>query len=142
MKKIFLVLTLVLLLLVLLSCVDKHGSRFNLNDNLNTKWKSNDVDIYFKIDESADHKNIGQITIENKTTAFYMLFDYGKNVIFVDNEKYDQTEDFDQAILFEGSYEFTDDTLVIKIKKNNSQDKSIKQISSIKCDDLVLNDAN
>ncbi len=142
MKKTFLAITLILLLFVLSSCVNAIDPPFNLNDNLNTTWKSNDIDIYFKIDESVAHKNIGQISIENNTTVFYMLFDYGKNVIFVDKEKIDQYEDLDEAILFEGSYKFTDDKLIIKIKKNNFQDKNIKKISFFKCDDVAIKDEN
>ena len=142
MKKLLLLMFMLMLCLLLSSCfwgVDNYAGE-RLSDHVNTRWVSNDPDIYFEVREEG--LIYGEITIDGMATEIIVsMGPPGNNVEFSDKLAYIVDEHGNEGTnadmwLFIGSGKFSENSFVVKIFNNKKGflDESIKEITFIKED--------
>ena len=136
-KYIFSKIVIILILLLLVGCTDKNNYLYNPIRFPNTVWKSDDVDIYFHVQEGSDsnYSNVGKLKVEGKDINISLVFDHGTTVYIIDTELKEKAEFFDDAVILEGECKFYSDKLVVRLKKNDLLDPNINTITFIKYDE-------
>ena len=128
----------VICLILLTSCVDYYSLK-HLSKNPNTKWVSQDPNIYFEIYQSKK-VSYSQITVDGVTTELICSFDYGAGIYFYPTSAVYYRDDGmgitkGNEILFTGSCTFNKDKLIVKITRNYEfLDDSIREITFIRED--------
>ena len=134
-KPICIILTLIILSLC--SCDVYAGKRPPEYDN--TKWVSEDPDIYFEINDKYQYitgnSTYGQIFINGIVTEIIISFDYGAGIEFRPISAYDGAINAD-IWLFKGDCKFSKDKLIVIVTNNEKGwlDDSIKKITFVRYD--------
>jgi len=137
MKKQIIIICIIIFIASLSSCFVDFNSGKRPTDYKNTKWVSDDPEMYFIV--RINHKvEYSQIIINDDVIELLCNFDYGGGIYFhcprYNEEGYLEITNLSD-LLFSGICIFSKDKLIVKIKKNNDfLDDSIKEIIFIRED--------
>lgn len=119
MKNLFIIICIMALMFT--GCVDFYAGKRPC-DYPNSKWVSDNPDIYFMIFNVKS--DFGEININEAIIEFYPRFDYGEKMDFVVIE-----DNGDETILFSGYCRFGKEKLVVTLSKDQTFfENNIKQL--------------
>ena len=136
MRRIYSITVFVLLVTLLQSCTMIPDGAVP-TDHDKTKWVAQEIDMYFEVDDKyipVNYTNTyGEVTQNDITTSFCVLFDYGSLVVFRSFIP-GNPESSSELDLFKGTCKFGEKKLVVDVRENDFLDSSIKQITFIRED--------
>jgi len=133
-KVLFALFSALLIMILTCGCVDMYANK-RPTCYPNTKWISNNPNIYFQVISDENFGNIGEFNINNKVITIKMVFDYGPGVKIVDNNIIEKINNSTEAALITGHCKFSKTKLIVTIDEVSdkiSLDPSIKEITFIR----------
>ena len=134
-KKLFNII--ILCCLLLQGCVDFSSGKRPV-DYINTKWTSEDPNIYFEVKEEFREiygtVTYGKISTYNETIEIYVDFDYGKGIFIKKLESDNSFVDVDQIL--RGICHFGENKLIVKVIEKDEEwfDEDLEEITFVRED--------